>query len=324
MSASDRRISSDRPQVDRTIWIDGALVPWADATLHLLSHSVQRGSLVFDYMSVHPTARGPAVFRLPEHLARFRISADLVGLVLPLDDAGLRGAVCAAVRANPGAKAVKISAYLPSIEVDVVPLDPTVRVAVAAYDPWADIIATKAVQPERRTEYRVWLEKQRRNRRPDIIEPQAKVAANYVSPMMAKARARERGYDEILLVDADGNLAEGPTTNLFTVDAEGTLHTPTAGQVLHGVTRRSVMELCKHDGRPFREETVTPEALFAAAEVFLTGTTANVLPVVSIDDRPVGDGTPGPVTRALRHRFHAVTHGEDPAFAHWLTYVDEA
>jgi branched-chain amino acid aminotransferase len=291
--------------VDRRIWIDGALVPWADATVHVLSHSLQRGSLIFDYMSVHETERGPAVFRMPEHLERFQRSAEMVGLDLLQDVAALGAAVAETLRANPGAKAVKISAYLPSVEVDVVALDPRVSVAIAAYDPYRDVIAYKTEQPELHLEFRIWIEKERRNRRHDIMEPQAKVAANYVSPMVAKARARRQGYDDILLLDDQGHVAEGPTTNVFRVDEAGALITPPETRVLLGVTRRSVIELAKHDGRPVREET------------------ANVLPVVDIDGCTIGGGSVGPVCAGLRDRFHQVTHGLDPAFAHWLSYARE-
>jgi branched-chain amino acid aminotransferase len=310
--------------VNRKIWLDGELVPWERATVHVLSHSLQRGSLVFDYMSVHETARGPAVFRLAEHLERFRSSTGLVGLPLRQTSGELFRAVLATVRANPGGTAVKISAYWPSIEVDVVPVDDRVAVAIAAYHPWQDVLARKPVPvPPPRSEYRVWVEKERRNRRHDIVEPQAKVAANYVAPMIAKARAKRAGYDEVLLLDADGNLAEGPTTNVFLVDEDGVLVTPPAANVLHGVTRASVIELAKHDGRPVREAALAPAALFDAAEVFLSGTTANVLPVVSVDGRPVGDGRPGPVSLALKARFTEVTEGRDRAFEHWLAFANE-
>ncbi len=309
---------------DRRIWLDGELVPWGEATVHVLSHSLQRGSLVFDYMSVHATSRGPAIFRLKEHLERFEVSTELVGLDVRQSLEELAAACCVAVRANPGATALKLSAYLPSVEVDVVPLDERVSIAIAAYDPGRDVVARKGVRPEPRTEYRVWLEKERRNRRSDIVEPQAKVAANYVSPMVAKARAKRGGYDEVILLDAEGNVAEGPTTNFFLVDADGSLVTPPEQNVLHGVTRRSLLELAAHEGRAARIETVPPEALFEAAEVFLSGTTAGVLPVISIDEKPVGDGRPGPVSVALRERYHAITRGEDPAFLHWLAFVDEA
>jgi branched-chain amino acid aminotransferase len=315
--------SKDTPQ--RSIWIDGELVPWVDATVHVLSHSHQRGSLVFDYMSLHETPRGPAIFRLDDHVARFRTSTELVTLPLSQDLAALREAVLSAVCANPGAKVVKISAYLSSVEVDVVPVDQHVTLAVAAYDPEADIQAHKAGEPWKyRRALRIWLEKDLRNRRRDIMHPHAKVAANYASPMGAKWAARKNGYDEILLVDENGFLAEGPTTNVFLVDGDGTLRTPPESAVLLGVTRRSILEIARKEGREVLEGPVQPEALMEASEAFLTGTTAGVAPIGTVDDQPIGDGDPpGPVSRALGKRFHRITRGEDPDFEHWLTYVDD-
>jgi len=309
--------------VERRIWLDGELVPWDQATVHVLSHSLQRGSLVFDYMSVHATPRGRAIFRLREHVERFLRSAELVGLPLRRDREGIEAAIALAVRANPGAAAVKVSAYLPSIEVDVVPLDDRVSLAIAAYDPIADIVAHKPRKPRKSPLLRVWIEKGRRNRRDDILPPQAKVAANYASPMAAKWAAQRAGYDEILLLDAQGFVAEGPTTNVFLVEDDGGLCTPPSEKVLLGVTRGSVIEIAKHDGISVRSSPVHPERLLAAREVFLTGTTAGVWPVGSIDGRAIGDGAEGPVSRRLRERFSRVVSGEDPAFEHWLTVVEE-
>jgi branched-chain amino acid aminotransferase len=314
-------VSADAP---RRIWLDGALVPWEKATVHVLSHGLQRGSLVFDYMSVHETPRGVAIFRLPEHVERLLRSAELIGLPLDLAAPDLSAAIVETVRANPGASAVKISAYLPSIEVDVVPQDPRVSVAIAAYDPMRDVIRQRPGKFPLRPTLRIWIEKQRRNRRQDIVPPQAKTSANYVSAMAAKWAARKSGYDEVLLLDEDGFVAEGPTTNVFLVDAEGTLRTPPEEKVLHGITRRSILELAKHEGVAAAESRLRPEELGAAAEVFLTGTTMLVWPVESVDGRSVGDGEPGPVTRMLRERFAKVVSGTDPAFEHWLTPVDEA
>jgi branched-chain amino acid aminotransferase len=156
------------------------------------------------------------------------------------------------------------------------------------------------------------------------MHPHAKVAANYASPMAAKWAARKNGYDEILLVDENGFLAEGPTTNVFLVDGEGTLRTPPESTVLLGVTRRSILEIARKEGRQVLEEPVRPEMLIEASEAFLTGTTAGVAPIGSVDDQPIGDGDPpGPVSRALGKRFHRITRGEDPDFAHWLAYVNE-
>ena len=307
---------------NRKIWLDGALVAWDQDTVHVLSHSLQRGSLIFDYMSVHETPRGPAVFRLKEHVQRLFRSADLVGLPLERSEAEITAAIIETVRANPGSTAVKISAYLPSVEVDVVPLDDRVALAIAAYHPGEDIVAHKTVKPPLRPTLKVWIEKDVRNRRADIVPPQAKVSANYVSPMLAKWRARRNGYDEILLVDETGFVAEGPTTNVFLVDDAGTLCTPSEENVLLGVTRSAIIDIAKQDGIHVEETRIRPDELIAAAEVFLTGTTAGVWPVTEIDDQTIGDGGPGPVSRVLRERFHEVVSGRDPAFEHWLTFVN--
>ena len=215
--------------VDREIWIDGEFVPWANATVHVLSHSLQRGSLVFDYMSVHDTPRGACVFRLDLHVARFARSCELLGLKLPRAAQEIAEAVLEAVRRNPGATAVKVSAYIPSLEVDVVAQDDRVTIAIAAYDPIQDLLRPNpGTPPPKAPLVRLLIEPERRNRRDDIIPPQAKVSANYASPMTAKAKARAAGYDEIVLVDEHGHVAEGPTTNLFLVDSLGTLVTPAA------------------------------------------------------------------------------------------------
>jgi branched-chain amino acid aminotransferase len=312
---------------NRRIWINGELVPWEQASVHVLSHSLQRGSLIFDYMSVHETPRGPAVFRLREHVARFLRSAEIMGLPLGRSAGQVSDAIKAAVRANPGATAAKVCAYLPSIEVDVVPQDERVALAVAAYDPLQDVIRRNPGEFKRSASLRLWIEKERRQRRQDIVPPQAKVAANYTSPMMAKWQARKAGYDEILLVDAEGYVAEGPTTNFFWVDGdEGnpTLRTPPEDAVLLGITRLSVLELAKHDGIAVEESRVRPAQLLLAREVFLTGTTAGVWPVASIDGHAIGAaGEPGPLTLRLRERFQQVSSGRDPAFQHWLAPVLE-
>ncbi len=316
-----RRVLGKSP-VDRLIWLNGELVPWERATVHLLSHSLQRGSLVFDYMSVHETHRGPAIFRMDLHVERMLRSCELMGLPIRLDAAQIGGAIVAAARANPGATAIKACAYFASIEVDVVPLDDRVTVAVAAYDPIADIVGRiPGEKKKKRPTLRLWLEKQAHQRREDIVSPHAKVSANYASSMTAKARALREGFDEILLVDEDGFVAEGPTTNVFLVDEAGSLLTPPEKKVLRGVTRQSIIELAKQDGFQVRETPVRPEQLFTAAEVFLTGTTAGVLPVESIDGRPIGESCPGPIANALQKHFKQVEKGEDPAFVHWLTYT---
>jgi branched-chain amino acid aminotransferase len=307
---------------NRQIWLDGTLVPWEQVTVHVLSHSLQRGSLVFDYMRVYATPRGPAIFRVEDHVDRLLGSARLVGVPLGLGGEALCEAIVHTVLANPGATAVKVSAFIPSVEIDVVPEDDRVSVAIAAYDPEVDLAGRQPDAPRQTPQLRLWIEKDRRNRRHDILDPKAKAAGNYVSPMAAKWEARRRGYDDVLLIDEEGCIAEGPTTNVFFFDAKGALRTPSDRHVLLGVTRRSIIDLAKHEGLEVHEEAVWPEALLDASEVFLTGTTSGIAPVIAIDDRPIGDGATGSQTLALRERFEKITHGGDPDFDHWLTYVE--
>ena len=303
---------------DRRIWIDGALVPWQAATVHVLSHSLARGSLVFDYLSVHETPRGAAIFRLGEHLERFQRSVGIVGLPMRQSFDELFAGARAVVHANPGAKALKVMAYLPSEEVDVVPMDERVAVAMAAYDPVADVILKKA-NPRRMTATLALKIERVRRRIESHLPTHAKAAANYLGPMMAKWQARNEGYDEVVMLDEHGHLSEAPTSNVFLVDARGTLRTPSLDAVLPGVTRMSVVEIAKHEGVPVYEGVVEPEELLGAAEAFLASTSVGVWPVASVDQKPLPTPIPGPISARLKSRFDRVVAGQDPDFAHWLT-----
>lgn len=305
---------------DRRIWIDGRLVPWGDATVHVLSHSLQRGSLVFDYTSVHQTPRGTAIFRLDDHLERFLRSVAIVGLPLAFGLDELRAASLEVARANPGANAFKICAYLPSVEVDVVPMDEHVAVAIAVYHSAKDIVLRKASPRPMAPTLSLKIERVRR-RIEAHVPTHAKASANYLGPMMAKWAARREGFDEVVLLDEHGLLAEAPTANVFLVDGDGALRTPTLDAVLAGVTRMSVIELARHEGIAVREESLPPEALHEATEVFLASSSVGVWPVASVDGHPVPGGAPGPVSKRLKERLDAICAGRDPAFEHWLVPV---
>jgi branched-chain amino acid aminotransferase len=313
--------SSTSSAPDRRIWIDGALVPWQAATVHLLSHSLARGSLVFDYLSVHATPRGAGIFRLPEHVVRFQRSVSIVGLPMRQSYDELVAGAVEVVRANPGATALKIMAYLPSEEVDVVPMDERVAVAMAAYDPVKDVILRKPNPRRMAPTLRLKLERTRR-RIESHLPTHAKAAANYLGPMMAKWQARREGHDEVVMLDEHGHLSEAPTSNVFLVDAEGTLRTPALDAVLPGVTRMSVVEIAKHEGVPVYEGVVEPEELLAAREAFLASTSVGVWPVAAVDGKPLPAPVPGPVSARLKERFDRATSGADPDFAHWLTLVE--
>lgn len=306
--------------VDRQIWIDGTLVPWADARIHLLSHSSARGSLVFDYLSVHETARGPAIFRLGEHIERFQRSVAIVGLPMELGYDALCAAAIGTVAANPGCTALKVMAYLGSEEVGVVPMDERVSVAMAAYDPVRDVIRKKANPRRHPAAIAVKLEKVRR-RVEAHLPPHAKAAANYLGPAMAAWQARKEGYDEIVMLDEHDHLAEAPTSNVFVVDAQGTLRTPALDTVLPGITRQSILEVAKHEGIPTYDGVVEATELTGAREAFLASTSIGVWPIASVDQAPLPAPVPGPVSARLKIRFDRITAGEDAAFAHWLTLV---
>ena len=304
----------------RLVWRDGDLVAWQDATVHILAQSLQRGSLAFDYMSVRAAKRGVAVFRLKDHVARLFKTCELMGLPIAYTAAELIKACAATVRANPGATSLKISALIPSIEAELVPRDPRVSVFICAYDLGADILGDGVDGGLRRERLALKVERDITNRRPDIIPPQAKMAGNYTSAMFAKWRARHEGFDEIVLLDGAGYVAEAPTSNIFVVTPDG-LATPPEHKVLHGITRASIVELAAALGIPCATRDLRVEDLHGADEVFLSATSVGVWPVVSIDGRPVGNGEPGTVSLRVREALDAVAKGENADFERWVHYV---
>ena len=306
--------------IDRWVWRDGEFVRWGDATVHILSQSLQRGSLAFDYTSVHEARAGVAVFRLGDHIDRLLRTCEIMGLPIAYTRAELIDACAAAVRRNPGSKSLKISALIPSIEAELVPQDPRVGVFVCAYDVVADVIEQHGGTGRWGDALSLKVERDITNRRPDIIPPQAKMAANYTSAMFAKWRARKEGFDEILLLDSDGYVAEAPTSNIF-VAGPGGLATPPEHKVLHGITRASVLELAESLGLARAVRDLTVDDLHGAQEVFLTASSVGVWPVVRIDGARVGNGAPGARAVRLKEALARIWRGEDADFEHWLHYV---
>ena len=290
--------------------------------MHVLSHCIQRGSLVFDYMSVHETPRGPAVFRLDEHVRRFLASVGARRAAAPRRtrrrSRPRSSRPCARTRA---ATAVKMSAYLPSIEVDVVPVDEHVALAIAAYDPVADVLRPKGVEPTPASApLRVWIEKERRNRRPDILPPQAKVAGELHLADGGEVGGARGGLRRDPARRRAGLRRRGPdrrTSSWSTRD--GVLRTPPEETVLLGVTRALDPRARAAEGRKVRRGDVPPRGALRGG---------GGLPHRH-DRRRLADRVgrrprdrrrrPGPVEPRLGERFARVVRGRDPAFAHWLT-----
>lgn len=305
----------------RPIWKDGALVGWTDATVSVLAHAMQRGSLVFDVLSFRATPRGPALFRLREHVERFLRSAALVGLEIAYAREELERAALHTVAASGLADGlVRFSGYFPNVEADLVPRDARGSVAIAAYGP-ADVVPAGTAPKKKPSVWRITIPKDVRKAGPEVFPPEAKVAAAYLGPMLARRRALAAGFDEIVLLDREGNVAEGPTDNVFAV-VGGTLVTPPLGRILDGITRDSVLALARAEGIAAEERPMTPEELRAADEVFLTATSIPIGPVVAIDGARVGTGEPGAVTKRIAARFARVEAGGDAAFERWLSVAE--
>ena len=307
--------------MQRKIWINGNYINWEDAQVHILSHSHQRGSLIFGFIPIFDNEGVVSIFRLNDHIDRLFTSCISAGIPLDYSFEEIYFAIKDTVRKNPGSKFVKISVYISSIEVDVVPQDPFSTVAIAAYDPQEDIISKNTQPFHSSKELSVWLEKEKHQRRSDIIPPQIKIAGNYTSSMMAKWQARKNGYDEIILTDEDGFITEAPTSNVFLVNNDGDLLTAPEKDVLYGITRKSIIDIAKNEGIKIKVERIPLLELENAKEVFITSSSHLVCPVIKIDNKFVGNGVIGDLTARLKKRFLDITQSKDEIFNYWLEKI---
>lgn len=298
------------------VWMDGELVPWGEAKVHVLTHALHYGYGVFEGIRAYETARGPAVFRLREHLERFHRSAHMLLMEIPYSVPELIDATAEVVRANgQPACYIRPVAFTGYGEMGLSPLSSQISVAIATW-PWGAYLGDEGIANGIRVKVSSW-----RRHDPNVIPPAAKVTGGYVNSALAKAEAIKAGYDEAILLSPQGFVSEGTGENVFCV-LDGVLVTPPlAAGALAGITRNTVMTLAREAGIEVREANLLRSDLYTAEEVFFSGTAAEVVPIASVDDRPVGEGKPGPVARELQRRYYAAVHGEDPSHEDWLTYV---
>jgi len=293
------------------LWLDGRLVDSSSATIPMMAHAPQRGSLVFDVGSFHPVKGGVALFRAREHVARFLRSAKIVGLALAYDEAALvQAAVEVTLACERDEGLIRWSVYFTASEPDLVPREASTHVAVAAQ---------LLQDPPRTKPLRIATFDDARKAAPEALSPEAKVAAAYLGPMLARRRAVAAGADDVVLLDDQGFIAESPISNVFAVK-EGVLCTPPLGRVLPGITRDAVLALALAEGMAVRESALTREAFVSADEAFLSGTSLPIAAIGTIDGRDLASA-PGPVTARLTARLLAAQRGEAPAFPEWLTRV---
>ena len=307
--------------MQRKIWINGEYVNWEDAKVHILSHSHQRGSLIFGFIPIFENDGVVSLFRLNDHIDRLFTSCASAGIPLDYSAADIHLAIKDTVKKNPGSKFVKISVYIASIEIDVVPQDSFSTVAIAAYEPMEDIAAKNSQPFHSSKKLSIWLEKEKHQRRSDIIPPQIKIAGNYTSSMMAKWQARKNGYDEIILTDEDGFITEAPTSNVFLVNNDGALLTAPEKEVLYGITRKSILDIADDEGIKTIVARIPLSELENAKEVFITSSSHLVCPVIKIDNVLVGDGDIGDLTSKLKNRFLKISQGNDKFSQDWLENI---
>jgi branched-chain amino acid aminotransferase len=298
------------------IWMDGKLVDWDDATVHVLTHTLHYGSGVFEGIRAYPTSRGPAVFRLTDHIRRLHDSASLLLMELPYSVEELVEATKETVRVN-GVEGCYIRplAYLGYGEMGLNPLPCQVNVSIAIW-PWGTYLGDEGIKRGVRVKISTW-----RRMDPNINPVAAKGTGIYVNSSLAKVEAIKGGYDEAVLLNTAGEVSEATGENLFVV-TNGVLRTPPLSSgALEGITRDSVMTIARDLGYEVREEVLLRTDLYLADEAFLTGTAAEVVPIREVDDREIGD--PGEITRKIQETYFATVRGEVEKYADWLEYARE-
>ena len=299
-----------------TIWMDGHFVPWAEANVHVLTHTLHYGLGVFEGIRCYRTADGrSAVFRLGEHVRRLFESAHINLIQVPFPPARIEQAILETLRANRMAEGyVRPLVFLGHGAMGLNPADNPVRVAIATW-PWGRYLGDEGVERGIRATVSSFV-----RHHVNAKMTKGKTCGDYVNSILAKREALLDGYDEALMLDTDGFVAECSGENIFMV-RNGRVKTTPLTSVLPGITRDTVMTLLRDRGVELAEDRFTRDELYIADEVFVTGTAAEVTPVREIDDRRVGPGKPGPVTRDLQADFVRITRGKEPQYAEWLTPV---
>jgi branched-chain amino acid aminotransferase len=297
------------------IWKDGTFIKWQDATVHLLSHSLQFGSAIFEGVRAYETDRGPAIFRLREHLVRMHHSCKIYRMDSPYSIEQLTEAARETVRKN----GVKECYVRPMVvrgygAAGMVPFESPIETYIPVW-PWGTYLGAAAMEQGIDACVATW-----HRVAPNTIPAVAKIAGNYLGGQLVKMEALRNGYDEGIALGPDGMLSEGSGQNLFLV-RDGVLYTPPVdGTLLPGITRLSVMTLAQELGVKVVEQMMPRESLHTADEVFICGTASEVTPVRSVDRLPVGDGVPGPITKAIQTAYLDAVHGRDGDPRGWLTY----
>ena len=301
-------------QATEKIWMNGELVDWEDARIHVASHGLNYGSGVFEGIRCYDTPRGPAVFRLRDHLKRFENSAKVLYMDLPYTADEIRSATHELIAANGIASCyVRPLAFYGYGELGVASTGNPVDVAIISF-PWGAYLGEHSQREGITAKISSW-----ERVGPNVIPHVAKATGIYLNSMLATMEARRAGYEEAIMLNAEGYIADGPGENIFVVK-DGVLRTPPlAMSILPGITRDTVTQIAQDMGHRVEESLLIRTDLYLADEVFMVGTATEVAPVRAVDDREIGVG---PVTRELQQAYLDTVQGRSERWAHWLDVVE--
>lgn len=298
------------------IWVNGKLVNWDEAKVHVLTHALHYGTGIFEGIRCYETQKGPAVFRLKDHISRMMDSAKIYLMKLSYSEQELADAVVQTIRSNKLKECyIRPIAFYGYGEMGLNPLHNPIDVAIAAY-PWGTYLGEEGLRKGVRCKVSSWCRLD-----PRVFPPLAKATANYLNSVLAKVEALQTGYDEAIVLTTSGTVSEGPGENIFIVKNSELITPWVATGPLQGITMASVKQIAQGFGIRIVEREVLREELFLADEVFFTGTAAEVTPIREVDGRIIGSGTRGPITEKLQAKFFEIVRGKDQAYAKWLTFV---
>jgi branched-chain amino acid aminotransferase len=301
---------------DGFIWFNGNLVDWRNAKTHVLTHTLHYGMGVFEGVRAYEAQQGTAIFRLQDHTKRLFNSAKITGMNLPFSPEQINQAHIEVVKANKlNSCYFRPMAFYGSNKLGVGPDLNDVQVIVAAW-PWGAYLGEEGMQRGIRVQVSSFT-----RHHPNITMIKAKANGNYMNSIMANTEATRNGYDEAIMLDANGFVAEGSGENIFIIN-DGKLYTPALDAALDGITRRTVMAIAADMQLSVTEKRITRDEVYCADEVFFTGTAAEVTPIREVDGRVIGCGARGSLTTEIQQRYFEIVHGKNAKYESWLTYID--
>ncbi len=299
------------------IWMDGELVPWQDAKVHILTHSLHYGSGVFEGIRAYATSQGPAVFRLTDHIRRLFDSAKIMMIDVPFSPQQIVDATKETVRVNGlDSCYIRPIVFLGYGEMGLNPLPCAVNVSIAVW-PWGTYLGDEGVQHGVRMKISSW---QRHD--PNAIPPACKATGMYINSSLAKVEAIKAGYDEAILLSPQGYVSECTGENIFIIKNGTIITPPVSAGALEGITQNSIATIARDLGFDYEVGNILRSDLYTCDEAFLTGTAAEVVPIRSVDDREVGAGEPGPMTKKIQETYFATVRGEVDRYKDWLEHVN--